>query len=298
MELTYSHTAHTTIFMDRAVPFVTFPALSQFDWLTNGFSTRLGGVSEGVYGSMNLSFTRGDDADKVAENFRRIGHAMQISVEDMLMSDQTHTANVLRVDGSKKGMGILQDRDFQDIDGMITNEPGLCLVTSHADCVPVYFVDPVHRAIGLSHAGWKGTLHNIAQNTVAAMATAYGTSPADLITVIGPSICKSCYEVGEDVASQFAEVYGGEVFDTILTPKMRIVTPANGQKETLEPVEGKFLLNLWEANRTNLLRAGVPASQIQITDLCTCCNPIVFHSHRASKGLRGGQCAFLQIHAN
>lgn len=295
MELTYSHTAHTTKFCDHEVPFVSFPALSQFNWLTNGFSTRLGGVSTDIYASMNLSFTRGDSADAVLENFHRIGNALQISVEDMLMSDQTHTANVLRVDGSKKGMGILRERDFHDVDGMITNEPGLCLVTSHADCVPVYFIDPVHRAIGLSHAGWKGTLYNIVQNTVNAMHEAYESNPAELITVIGPSICKSCYEVSTDVAEQFATVYGSYVFDTILSPEMRSVFSENNQKETLELIEGKFLLNLWEANRTNLLRAGVPATQIHITDLCTCCNPAVFHSHRASKGLRGGQCAFLQI---
>ena len=291
MQITYSNTNHSTRLHAEGTPYLTFPMFSAFDWIRHGFSTRLGGVSEGIYASMNLSFTRGDCRPSVEENFRRIGSALQIPVEDMVMSDQTHTTNILYVDDSHRGMGILRDRDFHDIDGLITDVPGVCLVTSYADCVPLFFVDPVHHAIATSHSGWRGTVHNITQNTVTAMQTRFGTNPSDLVAFIGPSICGHCYEVSEDVAEEFAQAYGPEVFHGILTNEWS--HPMDGSTPT--PIPGKYLLNLWRANEINMLRAGIRPENIGITDLCTCCNPTLLHSHRASKGQRGGLCGFMEI---
>lgn len=271
---------HTTcIVCENEVPVIQYKKLNEIPWIRNGFSTRIGGISEGIYGDMNLSFTVGDEEQNVMENFRRFGKtALGIPVENMVYSHQTHTTNVMRVDASHKGMGILQERNFHDIDGLVTNEPGLCLVTSYADCVPLYFVDVKNRAVGLSHSGWRGTVGNICKNTLDLMAEEFGTKPEDVTACIGPSICMDCYEVSGDVAERFAENYD------------------KTQQDILKAKEnGKFLLDLHRANYYNMVNCGIKEENISMPDLCTCCNGTWMHSHRASGGKRGGLCAFLEI---
>lgn len=269
----------TRVVLSEEVALIEQEALNHLPWLKNGFSTRIGGVSTGYFGEMNLSFTVGDEEKNVLENFRRMGKALGICVEDMVYSHQTHTTNVMRVGNRQKGMGIIRERDFSDIDGLVTNEPGVCLVTSYADCVPLYFADPVHKAIGLSHSGWRGTVGNICQNTIEKMNDEFGTKPEDLIACIGPSICVNCYEVSSDVASQFQKAYGKDQSEKILVAKE----------------DGKYLLNLHLANYYNMVNAGVKEENVFLPDLCTCCNSSWLHSHRASGGKRGGLCAFLCI---
>ena len=150
----------------NGVPYFVFKNLENTGLVRHGFSTRLGGVSEGFLSSMNLSFTRGDDPEKVRENFRRMGTAIGFETKDLVLSDQTHTANVRRVTEADRGKGFDKEKDYTDTDGLITNVPGLMLVTIYADCVPLYFVDPVHKAIGLSHSGWKGTVHRMGKVTL------------------------------------------------------------------------------------------------------------------------------------
>ena len=140
------------------LPLLHFPLLDETGIVKNAFTTREGGVSKGIFESLNLSFTRGDDPDAVKENYRRIAAAFGKEVTDIVCSDQTHTTNVVRVDGSCGGYGITRERPYTDVDGLVTDEPGMILATFYADCVPLYFVDPVHRAIGLSHSGWRGTV--------------------------------------------------------------------------------------------------------------------------------------------
>ena len=140
------------------VPYIQFKNLSATGIVKHGFSTRKGGVSTGIFSSMNLNFKRGDDPDAVLENYRRMAAALNMRVEDMVLSDQTHTTNVRVITEEDRGKGILRPQDYSDVDDMITNVPGIVLVTSYADCVPLYFVDPVRKAIGLSHSGWKGTV--------------------------------------------------------------------------------------------------------------------------------------------
>ena len=293
MNIIYSNSTQSTRFHEGPVPYLTFPLLSEYTWLRHGFSTRLGGVSEGIYASMNLGFSRGDDPEAVRENFRRIGSALHILPEQMVKTDQTHTTNVMYIDEACCGMGILRERSFHDIDGFITDRPGVALVTSFADCVPVFLVDPVHHAIGSVHSGWRGTVGRISEKAVAAMTGRFGTRPADLVAFIGPSICRSCYEISEEVAEKFAESYGDEVFRGILTPE-----PADRllpYDPVTNAVPGHYLLDLWKANEANLLHAGLNPEHIGITDLCTCCNPALLHSHRATKGQRGTLCGFLMI---
>ena len=200
--LIYKNAAHIFDEVEKKTPYLEYPLFQETGIVTSAFSTRLGGVSEGYYSSLNLSFDRGDDPARVLENFKRIGASMGVNVEDMVLSKQTHTTNVRVVTAEDKGKGIMQERNYTDVDGMITNVPGICLVTSYADCVPLYFVDPVKKAIGLSHSGWRGTVGKIGKNTVQLMQENFGSKPEDLLAAVGPSVCMDCYEVSEDVIEQ------------------------------------------------------------------------------------------------
>ena len=181
------------------VPYLSFPVLEESGMVKHGFSTRYGGVSTGCYESMNLSFSRGDDKNLVQENYCRMAQTLQVDVKKMVTSWQSHTINVRNVTEEDLGKGIWRERDYRDVDGLITNIPGITLVTFYADCVPLYLLDPVHRAIGLSHSGWRGTVNRMGEKTLDAMSAAFGTRAEDVIACIGPSICKSCFEVGENL---------------------------------------------------------------------------------------------------
>lgn len=235
-------------------------------------------MSKGIYESLNLSFTRGDEDAAVRENFRRLAGAMKTDVSEFVFTDQTHTTNVRRVTAEDAGKGIVKERDYTDIDGLITNEPGLVLSTFYADCVPLYFVDPVHRAIGMSHSGWKGTVGKMGAATITAMKREFGTEAKDLVCAIGPSICQDCYEVSEDVAEAFKEAFPGHADEILLDKK-----------------NGKYQLDLWRANEIVLTEAGVLKEKIAVTNICTCCNPDLLFSHRASHGKRGNLGAFIYL---
>ena len=256
---------------DNGVTYMTFDPLDKESWLDNAFSTRLGGVSEGYFAEMNLCFGRGDPDETVRENFRIFGRAVGFSIDDLVISAQTHTTNVIRVGADDRGLGITRTEHLNDIDGLITNERYVGLILEFADCVPLYFADPVHHAIGLSHSGWKGTANRMGEVTVKAMQNAFGSDPADLIAVIGPSICQDCYEVSEDVACHF--------------PASCLIDKGNG----------KYQLDLAEANRLILKESGLKPQNIYKPDLCTRCNPDLLFSHRATQGKRGNLGAFLMI---
>ena len=260
------------------MPLLKYPMLEATGMVEHCFTTRMGGVSEGIFASLNLSFTRGDDTAAVEENYRRLAEALGASMQDFVLTDQTHTVNVRRVGKEDAGKGVTRPRDYKDVDGLITDEPGLVLSTFFADCVPLYFVDPVHRAIGMSHSGWRGTLNHMGAVTVAAMEEAFQTNAADLICAIGPSICKECYEVSADVAEAFMQAFPDRQNEILQTKK-----------------EGKYQLDLWKANELVLREAGVLQEHIAVTNICTCCNNKLLFSHRASHGKRGNLGAFLKI---
>ncbi|WP_167956982.1 peptidoglycan editing factor PgeF [Anaerosporobacter faecicola] len=264
---------------DGEVGYITFPVLEEIPYIKHGFSTRLGGVSKEHLSSMNLSFTRGDEEEYVRENYRRICKAIEMDPNDLVFSDQVHDTKIHVVTEKDRGKGYQFPRELVGIDGLITNIVSLPLVTYYADCVPLYFVDPVHKAIGLSHSGWKGTVHKMAGRTMEAMAENFGTKPEDVLAVIGPSICRDCYEVSEDVAVAFQKAYNKELAEQILEKKEN----------------GKYQLDLWLANKANCLEAGILAEKITISEICTCCNSELLFSHRASKGKRGNLAAFLSL---
>ena len=257
----------------EGVPFLVFPGLDETEAVIHGFSTRMGGVSEGMFSSMNLSFARGDEEGRVRENFARLGRAMGLDCRNLVFSDQTHTSNVRVVTEADRGKGFVREKDYRDVDGLVTNVPGLVLATFYADCVPLFLVDPVHRAVGLSHSGWNGKC------TVELMKEQYGTRPEDLTAAIGPSICQDCYEVSEDVIGQFQEAFEKTYWKEIF----------------YEKPDGKYQLNLWRANELIFREAGLLPGRILTTDLCTCCNAKLLFSHRASKGKRGNLGAFLML---
>ena len=264
---------------NQEVMYLVYPLLEKTGIVKHGFSTRIGGVSKEHLGTMNLSFSRGDDAEAVRENYRRMANALDVSYDSFVFSQQTHTTNVRTVTADDRGKGILHPLDYQDVDGLITNVPGLCLSTFYADCVPLYFVDPVHRAIGLSHSGWRGTVGRMGQVTLQRMTEEFGTDPSDVIAAIGPSICQDCYEVSEDVIEQFQRAFSQEHWDELYYKKEN----------------GKYQLNLWKANEIVMLEAGVKKENIAVTNICTCCNSDILFSHRASQGKRGNLAAFLSL---
>lgn len=261
------------------IPFFTFEHLEKTGMVVHGFSTRMGGVSTGDCATMNLSFERGDLEEAVRTNFELFGAAVGFSTDSLVMSQQTHTTNVRVVTDADRGKGFWRERDYADVDGLVTNVPGITLATFYADCVPLFFADPVHHAIGLSHAGWRGTVGKIGKITVETMTQMYGTNPDDVLAAIGPSICQSCYEVSEDVIGQFQNA-----FEKRFHPELFY------QKEN-----GKYQLDLWRANELVFQEAGIRQEHYSVTNVCTCCNPGYLFSHRASKGKRGNLGAFMKL---
>lgn len=264
-----------------------YPLLEDTGIVKHCFTTRIGGVSEGIFSTMNLSFTRGDDKTAVEENYRRLAEAMKVDYEKFVFTDQTHTVNVRRVTAADAGKGLTKARDYQDVDALITNESGLVLSTFFADCVPLYFVDPVHRAIGMSHSGWRGTVARMGKVTLEAMQREYETNPEDVICAIGPSICQDCYEVSSDVAEEFAKEFVGHEAEILLE------SAKNKERTESHDTEKKYQLNLWKANEIVLIDAGVKKEHIAMTDICTCCNSDILFSHRASHGKRGNLGGFI-----
>lgn len=258
---------------EGGVPYLSFPIFENLKIVNHGFSTRLGGVSKGCCASMNISTTRGDDPAAIKENTRRIAQAIGVEAERMVYTHQTHTVNVAVVREGDEG------KRFMETDGMVTNVPGICLVTFYADCVPLYFVDPVKRVIGLSHSGWRGTVRRMGKVTVEKMQETYGSNPEDVIAAIGPSICQDCYEVSEDVACEFRKEF-----------KEEVQTELFYRKEN-----GKYQLNLWRANEEVLLEAGIAKEHIAVTNVCTHCNPEILFSHRTTGDKRGNLSAFLSL---
>ena len=256
-----------------------YPQLQALDMVKHCFTTRMGGVSKNEFSSLDLSFNRGDDIEAVKENFRRVAEAMEVPAGQVVCSDQTHTTNVRKVTAEDAGSGLTKERPYHDVDGLITDVPGLMLATFYADCVPLYFVDTKHRAIGLSHSGWRGTVHRMGKATLEAMNREYGTEPANVIACIGPSICQDCFEVGPEVAAEFADGFAKQYHNDLFYQKS----------------DGKYQVDLWRANQIVLREAGIPADQIHTTDICTRCNPAHLFSHRIMGTERGNLAAFLAL---
>ncbi|MEL7624585.1 MAG: peptidoglycan editing factor PgeF [Clostridiales bacterium] len=246
-----------------------------------GFSGRLGGVSLPPYDSLNLSYSSGDEIGAIQENRRRLALACDFSLESWSGLRQVHGTRIELITKAQAGLGVLDPEPaLLKADGQITAEPGITLVTQHADCIPLYFADPVNGAIGLAHGGWQGTLRNIAGAMVKAMADRLGSKPADLLVSIGPGAGPCHYEVDKPVLDQaelcFAKV--PRALDKILRPS---------------PLAGRAYLNLWQANAILLEESGILPQHISIAGICTICENQRLFSHR--RGDRGRQVAFIDL---
>lgn len=259
---------------------VTFLAADSFlaaGGVAHGFSTRIGGVSKGIYTSMNLGSTRGDDPDCVKENYRRFCAAIGADVHRVVMTNQIHST-IIRTATSSDIKNDLYDPEGYDCDGLITNEPGLALTIFSADCIPVLLYDPAKRVIAAVHAGWRGTAGNIAGKAVRLMQENYGSKSEDILTSIGPGISQCCFETHADVPDAMVEVLGD------------LATPYIAYLEN-----GKFKVDLKGINSALLIRAGVSPEHVEISNDCTACLPDKYWSHRMTQGKRGSQAAILQL---
>lgn len=261
------------------LPMVESPLFQRETGIQHGFSTRKGGVSKEHLASLNLSFSVEDARENVLENFRRIGERFGKTPEDFVLSKQSHETKVLKVGTKDRGKGITKERDYEGIDALITDEKGLILSCFSADCVPILFYDPIHKAVGACHSGWRGTKGKILRNVVEEMRKHFSSNPADILIAIGPSICKEQYIVSEDLALSFLEDYP-DLGEDAASPIQRIS-------------KDKFQLDLWDLNRRIALDSGIREEHISISGYCTMENPELFFSHRYSQGKRGLQGAFI-----
>lgn len=257
--------------------YIRFPRLAACGAVKHIFSTRMGGVSNSVYGPMNLSFNRGDSRENVLENYKILCGAVGIDTNKLVLTHQTHTANVRAVTEEDCGTGIFKE-PFSDVDGLITDRPGVALVTQYADCTPLVFCDPVKRVAATSHAGWRGTVQEIGAVTVKKMIDEFGCRAENIIAGIGPCIGKCCYEVDDPVINGFKKLDYINISD--------IAEEKGG---------GKYMLDLVTANKLILIHAGIDPNNIDASDICTCCNSAELHSHRASPLKRGNLAAIIAL---
>jgi len=238
---------------------------------THAFTTRAGGVSSGIYKSLNLAQKAGDDIANVKENYSRLCSALNISPDDLICSTQVHGTNIRKV--TRHDCGLLLQTNPHKADGLITESPHAALMVFTADCVPILLYDPVKKAAGAVHAGWRGTVADIAGITIENMVNSFGCSPADIKAAIGPCISKCCFETDSDVSDAIKSALGQDA-SNCFTKK-----------------DNKYMIDLKEANRILLSRAGL--TDIAVSDECTSCLPDKYWSHRKTKGERGTQAAII-----
>ena len=257
--------------------YLTVPSFEETDLVNHCFTTRVGGVSQGIYNSLNTSITKEDPIDNVRRNLDLVCGAIGIDYTRLVFSDQTHEDNIRVVTEADIGKGLTVQSDITSTDGLMTNIPGIPLITYYADCVPLFFLDTKNKAIAVTHSGWKGTVLKIGAKTIRQMSEVYGTKPEDCLIGIGPSIGPECFEVGPEVVQEFRDSY-------------------NNWAEFTEPFDaGKFKIDLWKANKLMFIELGVPEENITVSGFCTKCNEELFFSYRRDKGRTGSLSAIMEL---
>lgn len=252
------------------------------DKIKYGFSEKSGGVSEGCYASLNLGLHVGDDKTKVIENRKRFCSFCQTDLRRAVCCEQVHGTNIHKVTKKDAGRGAFSLQDtIKNTDGLITNEKNIPLLLFFADCTPLLLYDAKNNAVALVHAGWRGTVGNIAGAALQAMHDAYGTNAADCVAGIGPHIGKCCYEVGPEVAEKFLSLFSSSIFS------------AETRDAIITQNSDNYYLSLYEANKALLLRQGVKEKNISAEQCCTSCNSDRFYSYRAEHGKTGRHAALL-----
>lgn len=260
------------------VTFHTAGHISAAGGVAHGFATRLGGVSTGPCGELNLGLSRKDSPEAVRENYRRFCAALGADVERLVMTHQVHKDEV-RVAQRSDVLPDLLDPIPYEADGLVTNQPGLCLTIYYADCIPVLLYDPVKKAIGAVHSGWRGTALAIVPKAIEKMGRLYGSRPEDILAAIGPGIGPCCFETHDDVPTAMATQLGPGVMD--------YVKPL--------PEAGKFSVDLKGILSWQMTSAGVAPHHLEVLSLCTGCHPELYWSHRKMGDQRGNQAAMIQL---
>ncbi len=251
-------------------------ALDKAGGVSHGFSTREGGITvDPPKASLNLSWTRCGSPEEVIANFKIFAEGAGIDYDDMAVVNHEHGANVLRIAHEHRGRGFYKD-PLPPCDGIITDDPTVTLVTSHADCGAYFFYDPVHRAIGMAHAGWKGTLLRIGAEMARRMAEEFDTDPSDIIAATGPCICRECFEVDADLGEKFQSEFG---YPGISRPGR----------------QGKAYVDLELAAAVQFVEAGIRPESITLMNACTYENRRHFFSHRRDKGITGSMAAYIKL---
>lgn len=252
--------------------YYTISSFEETGLVKHGFTTRRGGVSKGCYESMNLRFNCDDSRENVLENFKRASEGFDMEYEKLILSKQVHETNIHTASAADFGNGISKENRFKSVDALITDEPGVPIVTLFADCVPVFFLDKKKRVIALAHSGWRGTVGRISQKTIQKMKRDYGSCSEDIMTAIGPSIREECFEVGDDVAQIFMNEFGDEC------------VVRYGER---------YHVNMQKAIKKQLCEEGI--TQVDDSRICTCCNSDFLFSHRKTDGKRGNMGAFMEL---
>lgn len=256
-------------FYDEEIDGITILRCKAFaqEGISHAFTTRLGGVTPGQKGALNLGYSRGDRKENVDENYSRLAKALRISADQIHGNRQVHGRAVRKIE--EKEQSVLGKEPMPEADGLITDVKGQALAAFYADCVPILIAHPKSGTVAAVHAGWRGTAAAIVKEAVRRFEEDYGILANELIAAIGPSICASCYEVGEEVKEKFSRQFGEKL------------------PEVIEEENGHLHANLWRANEILLTEAGIPANQISVAEICTKENHELYFSHRTMGDERG-----------
>lgn len=265
--------------IDKTVNGLTFQVSPRLDrsGVAHGFTTRTGGVSQGIFSTLNLGTNRGDDPVLVRENYRRVCTALGLDPGKLVFSSQVHEAVVRCITSADIGKGLDRPVDY-DADGLITDIPGVALTVFGADCLTVLLCDPVRRVVAAVHAGWRGTALGIVERAVEQMSGHYGSDPADILAAIGPGISNCCFETDQDVPNAMTAALGASVLPFL----------SGGEG-------GKFHVDLKGINALRLERAGLSPDHVDLSPDCTFCRPDRYWSHRYTGGERGSQAALIAL---
>ena len=258
----------------KTIEYLQSDLLSNCDFLEHAFCTRRGGTSQDEYKNLNMSFREGDEEFRVLSNWDRLATAFAIPLEQFLVVNQVHGDAIFVI---KPHGSYFSSRDELNYDAIVTTRANLAICIKTADCVPVFIVDKEKKVIAVVHTGWRGTALDICTRVIRLLQSQYRSEPHDILAAIGPAIGRCCYEVDQATAEAFRGKNDSGFF---LQP---------GRKKD------KWMLNLVEANRRQILGTGVPESNIDVTGYCTTCNQDMFFSHRGSGGITGRQVNFMMI---
>lgn len=275
------------------IPYYTFENLENSGLVVNAFTTRHYRKNGEPDDFLQLLLRPDSNPREVTDCKQLLLKQFAVRPGNLVPSAQKHTINIHLVTDEDLGYEDMCSH-LNQVDGLITNKPGVLLQTFGADCPSVYLLDPVNKDIGLCHSGRKGTQGQIAAVMLQAMEKEFGTSPAHVLAAISPGICRDCYEVGDDVAEDFARDYLGFSQDA----DAKTVLNSPDIRPYLNKKGGRYYIDLYEAIRNSLIRCGVPSDQIESSPLCTRCRKDIFYSFRGEGRISNENCALFMLKAH